>query len=65
MHQSMHPRHTISTRNLRALAWKSGYQGVSDLARTIGRSRQTLYAAVKNPTRHGPTLRLIRASLRK
>jgi len=61
----MRSRHQITPSNLRVLAHRAGFNGVAGLARAIGRSRQTVYAAVKQPQRHRPTLRLIQASLRK
>lgn len=54
----------ITPRELRRLAHVRGYDGVAGLARRIGRSRQTVYRALRNPERFGPTVELIRRHIR-
>ena len=53
----------ITTSNLRRLAWKNGFDGVVGLARAIGRSKVTVYRAVKRPHHFGPTVRKLREVL--
>lgn len=53
----------VNKTNLRMLCWKRGYHGVTGLAKAIGKSRVTVHRAVSNPSRFGPTVKLIEKSL--
>lgn len=53
----------INKQNLRQLAWKRGFHGVSGLAKSIGRSRVTLHRAVRWPDQYAPTMRAIKKAL--
>jgi hypothetical protein len=52
----------LNPRTLKILAWRAGHHGVSGLARHLGRSRETLHRAVRNPERYGPTVAAIKAA---
>lgn len=54
---------SLTLNNLASLSWKTGYRGVSGLARAINRNRVTVYAAIRNPQRYAPTYRLIARAL--
>lgn len=49
----------MTAENLRQRAWAAGFRGVAGLAAAIGRSRVSVYRAIRNPSRFGPTHRLI------
>ncbi len=55
MKMTAQPR--INKHNLRQLAWRNGYQGVTGVARAIGKSRVTVHRAVSNPNRFSPTMK--------
>ena len=54
----------LSEKNLTELAWKNGFRGATGLAQAIGKNRVTLYKAVRNPKRYGPTHRSICQALK-
>lgn len=54
---------TINKKNLRQLAWKRGYHGVSGVAKAIGRSRVTVHRAMNHPNRYSPTIKKLEAVL--
>lgn len=47
---------TLSSRNLGRLAHLNGFSGVAELAGHLGRSRGTLYNALRNPAGYRPTV---------
>jgi hypothetical protein len=53
----------INKQNLRELAWRAGYRGVTDLAKAVGRNRCVIHHAVDNPRRYGPTMKKLREVL--
>lgn len=55
----------VNTKNLRMLAWKAGHHGVTGLAKSIGRSRVTVWKAVREPNRFRPTYRAVLGALRR
>lgn len=59
---STQPYRRLTRRTLRHLARKR-FGGVSGLAAFIGRNRVTVYSALRDPDRYGPTLAAIRAAL--
>lgn len=52
----------LTRRTLRHLARKR-FGGVAGLAAHIGRNRVTVYSALRDPARYGPTLAAIRDAL--
>lgn len=56
MHHAMSRKSPITPKNLKRLAYLNGFDGVSGLAASIGRSRVTLWRALRNPTRYRPTV---------
>lgn len=55
--------HQITTENIQRLAFVAGYKGVADLARSLRRNRVTVWRAVKDPQRYGPTFSAIKKAL--
>ena len=53
----MTARPKINKNNLRLLAWRRGFHGVTGVAKAIGRSRVTVHRAMTNPTRFTPTVK--------
>jgi len=53
----MTPAAKINKHNLRLLAWRRGYHGVTGVARAIGKSRVTVHRAVSDPHRYSPTMK--------
>lgn len=53
----------LTTRTLKAHAWAKGFDGATGLARRLGRRRETLYHAIRNPARYKPTIRAIQQAL--
>jgi hypothetical protein len=53
----------INKKNLRLLAWKRGFHGVSGVARAIGRSRVTVHRAMNHPARYSPTIKKLEGVL--
>lgn len=53
----------IDPENLARLAWLNGHKGVAGLSRAVGKHRVTIYRAVKQPKRYGPTFRAIKRAL--
>ena len=45
----------LTTKTLTAHAWASGFRGTSGLAKRLGRRRETLYRAIRDPRRYRPT----------
>lgn len=50
-------RKKINKYNLRQLAWRRGFEGVTGLARAIGKSRVSVHRAVNEPHRYKPTMK--------
>lgn len=57
------PKRTVNTETVDRLSWLRGFQGVAGLARHIGRSRNTVWRAVRWPDQFGPTFKLIEEAL--
>lgn len=55
----------ISAKTVARAAWSAGYRGVAGLARATKRSRKTIYSALRNPRRYGPTIAAIHAALNR
>lgn len=53
----------VTSENLRRLCWARGYRGIPGLADAIGRSRVTIWRAVRHPNRFTPTYTLIEKAL--
>jgi hypothetical protein len=53
----------VDSENLRRLCWANGFRGIPDLASEIGRSRVTVWRAVKSPKQYAPTYKLITEAL--
>lgn len=56
-------REQLNRRTLRMLAVLNGHTGVAGLARSVGRSRTSIYAALVRPGQYGPTIRLLERAL--
>jgi hypothetical protein len=54
----------ITASNLERLSWSRGFDGVPGLADHIGRARVTVWRAVANPQRFGPTYQKLLAALK-
>lgn len=63
MPHAMSGRHKLTAKNLRKLAWINGHDGVTGLSRHVGKSRVTVWRAVRNPRRFGPTYAAIEKAL--
>ena len=53
----------VSTDTIQELSWQAGFKGVPGLAKAIGRSRCTVWRAVRWPDQFGPTYKLITEAL--
>lgn len=54
---------TVTRENLKARAWRAGYDGVNGLAKHIGRHPVTVHKAIRWPDQFGPTYRAILEAL--
>jgi len=57
------PANKINKKNLRELAWRRGYQGVTGVAKAIGKSRTTVHRAVRWPDQYAPTIEKLKEVL--
>lgn len=55
----------LDTKHVRRLAILNGFDGVKDLAARVGRRRETVWRALRNPHRYGPTIRAVGAALER
>lgn len=55
----------LDTEHVRRLAILNGFDGVTDLAKRVGRRRETVWRALRNPRRYGPTIKAVSAALER
>ncbi len=53
----------LTTKTLKKIAGLNGFTGVAELAREIGCHRVTLYSALRQPDRYGPTVKKLNKQL--